>query len=141
MEGFMERDTLLRTALWANALFSGACGLTLLVVPTAVGAWIGLGGAVGFLSSLGAGLLAFAAGLAYLATRPVPPVRWVRAATLSDFLWVGATLVILLGPWTREFSERGLWTLVVVAQFVLLWGILQAIALWIVGRPTTGAWS
>jgi hypothetical protein len=137
----VQNHTLLRRALAANAVFSAGCGLTLMVAPRAVGAWIGLEGAAGLLAVLGAGLLAFGAGLVHLATRPVPPARWVRAATLSDFLWVGATLVVVLGPWTAAFSERGLWTLVVVAQFVLLWGILQAVGLWIEARQAAGAGS
>jgi hypothetical protein len=134
----MRSDALLRAALLTNALFSAACALILLAAPVSVGTWTGLDGVAAYVA-LGTGLLAFAAGLAFLAARPVLPTGWVRAATLADFLWVAATAGILASPWTSAFSERGLWTLVVVAQFVLFCGVLQAIGLRIADAPASGA--
>jgi len=124
----IEDYGLLRAGLGANALFSTACAVPLLVSPASVSDWTGLD-ATPLWIGLGAGLLAFAASLVFLASRPVPPERLVRAATAADFLWVAGTVAILVSPLAAAFSERGLWILLVVAQFVLLCGVVQALAL------------
>jgi len=124
----MRNHSLLRASLLGNAVFSTGCAVTLILVPGNVSAWIGLQADPAFLT-LGIGLLIFAAGLTVLAASRAPSVPWLRAVILADFAWVAITAAVLLSPWTNALTERGLWTLVVVAQFVLLWGVLQSVAL------------
>lgn len=118
--------TLLRNALLINATFSALCGAAMLIAPQTVGAWTGLE-LPWLYQVMGAGLGLFAILLVMLATRRPPALPLVRLATWADFGWVAGTVLLLLSPWRELFSERGLWTLVSVAQMVLLCGVLQAL--------------
>jgi hypothetical protein len=124
----MGSARLLRIALCGNAAFGGACAAVLLFAPDAAVAWLGADGGP-LLPVLGAGLLAFGAGLVVLATRPMPPIGWVRAAILADGLWVAGTVAFFLTPWSAALSHRGVWFVTLVAACVLLWGILQSAGL------------
>jgi len=121
----MTRQTsaLLSHALQANAIFSGASGLLLLLVP---GWWAGL---IGVLpapayAALGAALLAFAGLVWWTARRPDTwrlLVLWIVAA---DALWVLATpIVMLLGA--EAVSPAGHLLLATVALAVAILSALQ----------------
>jgi hypothetical protein len=124
----MRDHHLVRAALLANAAFSGTCSVLLLAATPTVGSWLGID-MPAVLFGLGVGLALFAMALGWIALRSSMPIAWVLVVTASDFLWVIATVVLLAGPWQSGLSERGVWIAVVVAQSVLLCGVVQAIGL------------
>lgn len=89
-------SALLIRALSANAAFSGASGLALLVAAGPAAGWIGVPHPW-ILRALGAGLVAFGAGLLLLARSERPGRGLVVAASASDFAWVAGSGVLLLG--------------------------------------------
>jgi hypothetical protein len=129
----MRGYPLLRAALVANAAFSGTCSVLLLGATPTVGSWLGID-LPAALFGLGVALALFTMALGWIALRSSMPIAWVRVITASDFLWVLATVVLLAGPWQSGLSERGAWIAVVVAQCVLLCGVLQSIGLRLVAE-------
>lgn len=125
---------LLRGALLGNAAFSGTCAVPLVVAPAAVASWLGLA-QTPLLVGLGLGLLAFAGVLVVLATRPRPARSWVLAVIAADAAWVAGTAILLLSPAAGAFSDRGMWTVLLVAVNVAAWGLLQAAGARALARP------
>ncbi len=134
----MDASSVLRPALGANAIFSGSCGLVLLIAPGSAAGWMG-GGPPLIYALLGLGLVAFALAPAVLATRPHPVRRWVGLVTASDLAWVFATLGILAGPGWGRLADQGARILLVVAACVLLLAVLQMIGLSRTGPTPRGA--
>lgn len=122
------RYLLLRISLLGNANFSLLCGLILMIAPQGVGAWLGFaqpGQLAGVSMALGIGLLAFGGALIVLATRSRPPLSWVRAVIAADGFWVLGSAALVLTPWADAMGRRGVWTVILVAGMVSIWGILQ----------------
>jgi hypothetical protein len=120
-------DTLLRTALGANAIFSGVSGIVL-----ALGAaWIGdlTGIPVPALVVVGVGLVGYALLLRRFATRTVLRPDEARTAIAGDVAWViGSVGLLLLGR--SLFTTTGLVILVVVVALVVAdFAIAQTIEL------------
>ena len=98
-----------------NGLFSGTAGLVLIV-----GAALGLGDWLGInrwlLAALGAGLVAYAADLIWLARSP----RWIvaggRAAVAADIAWVVAAAAVI--AFTAVLTRQGEVALAVVSLIV-----------------------
>ncbi len=86
----------LRTALLANALYSGLSGVTLVAASPFIGPWVGLDGWA--LLAVGVGLVGYAAVLA-IARGQTRLLRIVgRLAVGADLAWVaGAAALILVG--------------------------------------------
>ena len=113
----------LRTALFANAVFSALCGLVMLAWSEFVGTLLGLQALLVF-RLIGCGLLLFAAALLHQATRPRLATWRALYASVADFLWVISSLLgLLLFP--RLFSETGVAVVLVVAAVVLTFSIWQ----------------
>ena len=111
----------LRVALKANAVFSGLCGLALMIMP---GTWAEL---IGFpwpwvLGALGFGLACFAA-LATHAAADVLARRTIITLIIgADVLWVAASpIAMLTGANTLTVSGQG-----VIAVVALLVAALAA---------------
>jgi len=119
----------LRTALAANASFSAACGLVMLMAPDQIDAWLGFG-QPGALQVLGFGLLLFATDLIHQATRPRLLTWRALYASGADLLWVVATAVLLL-IFRESVSATAMLALLAVAAVVLVFGIWQ---LWGIGK-------
>lgn len=92
--------SLLRGALWFDALSVAGLGLLLVLLAGVLEPWLGL--EAGFLRTVGLLiLLPFAAILAWTASRtpiPHPAVRWIVAL---NALYVLASFAILLFAWVR----------------------------------------
>jgi len=121
-------NRLLRGALLGNAAFSGMCALPLIVLPQAVGSWLGLSQTLPLIG-LGLGLGAFAAALIVLATRPLPPSSWVLAVIAADASWVAGTVILFFTPLAGALSPAGVWAVALVAAVVAFWGALQTAGL------------
>ena len=90
-----SRRTILHTAFTINSLMSGACGLVFLIAGQRLGPLFGLAPSV--LWVLGAGLIAFAAHLAYVARQDVIGRGAALYFLVCDVAWVAASVVVLLG--------------------------------------------
>lgn len=120
-------DTLLRTALGANAVFSGLSALAIALGAPAIGPALGTisPGALYVL----AGILAlFAADLGLqLRSDRLNPLR-AFGATVGDLLWVaGSAVLLVLRP--EAVSRAGLVVVAAVAIPVLLLALLQLLGL------------
>ena len=113
----------LRTALFANAVFSAACALLLLIWPAFVGDLLGIQTPL-ILRLLGFGLLIFSVDLVHQAMRPRLVTWRALYASVGDFLWViGSVLGLLLFP--GLFSVTGVVVALAVAGVVLAFGVWQ----------------
>ncbi|MEZ4217189.1 MAG: hypothetical protein R3E88_11975 [Myxococcota bacterium] len=94
-----DRFRTLRTALRANAAFSGGSGLALLAGDGFFAALLGAFQHVGEVQLVGAGLVAFAAVLVALARRAAIPAAAARAVVVADAVWVvGSAVALLAAP-------------------------------------------
>ena len=112
---FRSRPTLLRPALLADAVVSGATGLLLAAGAPLLAPWLGL--PTELLRGAGLCLLPFVAFVALVArSAPVRPGQ-VRAVVALNALWVVASVaLLLLGP----ASLTGLGVLCVSAQALVV---------------------
>jgi len=118
---FEERGCLLRRALLGNALFSTLSAITILLAPRWVLRLLGLSQSLS-LRVLGFSLIAFAVALVINARRPQVKTSDAWAAVIMDVVWVlGSGALLFLVP----FSTSGKWVVVLVADLVLIFAILQ----------------
>ncbi len=124
----------LRSALIGNALFSSLSALVMITRPDWVGAWLGISAPL-ILPLLGVGLLLFAADLLHQATRPRMASWRALYASSADFLWVLASLILVM---TNLFSPEGKILVLTVAAAVLGMGIWQLWGIHRLHRLATG---
>jgi len=121
---------LLRRALQANGLFSALSGVTPFSAAGPLSALLGPVEPV-HLRILGAGLLAYAAGLFRNARRDSIRTGEAWLAVGLDGAWVlGSGGLLAAGGLT----SAGNWTVAIVADFVLLFALLQFVGLCRIGR-------
>jgi hypothetical protein len=122
----MANDTFLRIALRGNAAFSTLSGVAALAFAGALAPWLGVPDAAPWLRALGVGLLGFAACLVWLASRAeIPPVTaW--GVVMADLAWVAGTVPLVA---IELLSRPGDWLAVGIADFVLLFAVLQAVGI------------
>jgi hypothetical protein len=106
---------LLRRALVADALTSGACGLVLAAAAQPLSGLLGL--PTGLLRGAGLALLPFAALVAWLGIRTALPRAAVWALVAVNALWVVESVVLVLSGWVQP---TGLGVAFVLAQAVLV---------------------
>lgn len=129
----MQRLTptpLLRLSLMVDAVPSGATGLLLAVLPGPLGALFGLPPSL--LMVVGLFFLPYAAGVAYVATRPAPARRAVQAIILLNLIWVVDSVLFaaLAGPLLGLApSPLGIAFVLAQAALVLGFAALQGLAL------------
>ena len=126
----------LKSVLLANALFSFFSGGLLVTMPGYAARWLGgrLGDRLGempemLLLAVGAGLLVFAAGVGYVATRKPIVRRWALSITAADAAWVLVTPFALWGGWPW-LTVTGVAVLLVIAVIVglLAYGQYRALS-------------
>ncbi|MDX1687808.1 MAG: hypothetical protein R3248_07475 [Candidatus Promineifilaceae bacterium] len=122
-----DPSTLLRRALVANALFSGASGTVLALGARPVASFLGVD-AVLFLAVTGVLLILYAADLLYVATRPAINRTAAWMAVVLDLLWVAGSALILLGGWL-PLTTGGQWAAAIVAELVFLFALFQYLGL------------
>lgn len=98
--------TTLKNALLFNAVCSSLLGAALLLAPSAIAALMGTFDSL-ILMVLGAGLLLFAADVAFVATRQVISTKLARFITFADIGWVVATPVVMMAgaPWLSFWGQ------------------------------------
>ncbi|GAA0837489.1 hypothetical protein ACFQVD_31440 [Streptosporangium amethystogenes subsp. fukuiense] len=108
---------LLRFALRLDAMGTGANGAVYLVVAAIFGEMFGLPAV--FLYPIGAFLVAFAAAVFFLASRPTVSRAAVGVVMAVNIAWVAASAELLIAGW---FPLTGLGTALVIAQAVVVAG-------------------
>jgi hypothetical protein len=127
-------DTLLRRTLWGNAAFSVVSGglLAIFATPFAAAASsappsvAGLGLATLF-QLLGAGVVAFGALCAWVASRPELPRTLVRLIFAADIAWVAGSGLVLALP--ASWTTAGVAGIVVLALIVADLAVLEYLGL------------
>ncbi|MFJ2028142.1 hypothetical protein [Streptosporangium sp. NPDC087985] len=108
---------LLRFALKQDAIGSGANGVVYVAAAAIFGEMFGLPAA--FLYPIGAFLVAWAAALFFLASRPAMSKAAVGVVMAVNIVWVAASAELLIAGW---FPLTGLGTALVIAQAVAVAG-------------------
>lgn len=126
----------LRTTLLANALFTALCGLALVIMPGRLATLIGAVGATPLLI-IGVVLLLYAVDLGRTALGGTMPRGRIAYFIGMDLLWVLGSVVVL---WVLAvpFTPAGHWIVLLIADAVGLFGILQYVGLRRLGRPASG---
>ena len=134
-------DRLLRRTLWGNAIFSVLSGavLTIFAGPFAGLAadgpitLLGLDLAIVF-EIVGLGVIAFGALCAWIASRQILPIAWIRVIFAADLAWVAGSVLVLALPAT--WTTAGIAGIVVVALIVADLAILEYLGLRRLGTAT-----
>ncbi len=121
----MNKSKLLRPALWANAVFSGATGVAMLVAGGPIAALIGIE-TVAILTVIGVGLILFSADLIHQATRESISTQRALAASVADIGWVAGSVVLLAG-WHSAFTATGIALVIGVAVVVEAFATMQLV--------------
>ncbi len=122
-----RRPTLLRNALLANAVFSGVNGIADVFFSGPMAAFAGVPAAIVPFS--GASLIAFAAALLWLRSRPTMSPGLVRAVIGLDLVWVIGSVAALLLRDSLGLTVAGAWSVAVGAGIVALFAVLQYVGL------------
>ena len=129
-------DILLRRALRGNGLFSAFSGLLFVLASAPVAAFLGIeeasilglfdGGA--FIFIVGSGLLGFAGSLFLNALRDEIDRVQAALAIVMDIGWVVFSAIVLITG-ALPFSTAGGWAVLIVADGVTVFAILQVVGL------------
>ncbi|HEX2251985.1 MAG TPA: hypothetical protein VHQ65_01795 [Thermoanaerobaculia bacterium] len=115
-----RQGLLLRRALLADGVVSGATGALLALAAGPLGELLGLPTAL--LRLAGLSLLPFAAVLVYLATRPAVPRRAAWAVVGCNLLWAAGSALLLVTGWVEPTA---LGYAFVVAQALAVAGLAE----------------
>lgn len=113
--------SLLRLALLADAIASGAMGILLAPVAAPLADWLGL--PVALLREVGLILIPYAALLAWLACRPATPRLPAQIVVAGNVLWVAASLLLLV---SGLVSPTALGTAFVIGQALMVAIVAEA---------------
>jgi hypothetical protein len=116
-----DKQKLLREALRGNAFFSGISGVLILAMNRILVEFLGLPSSVS-LAPLGIGLLAYAGWLLWNARREKIKIADAWIAVALDMVWVVASYALLF---VVRFSGGGKWVVVLVAELVFLFAVMQ----------------
>ncbi len=119
------REALLRRTLVGNTIFSE--GLALMFGAGAIGGVIGIT-MLWPLVALGLVLVLFGAEVYAASRRPTLNRREVISIIALDAGWVVASAVLLVGGWL-SLSGAGIWAVLLVADAVATFGLLQYLGL------------
>ena len=117
----------LRKSLFANALFTTLCGLGLVIASGTLAHVIGAVGSTELIV-VGVVLLFYAADLARTGFGTQIPRGRIYYFIVLDLLWVIGSAVILWGI-SLPFTAAGQWIIVLIADGVGLFAVLQYIGL------------
>lgn len=136
MMATMTKAALLRNTFRGNAAFSFMMAVLMLLTLESTGEWLGIAEAdvLGlldgstFLVIIAVGTLLFGAFGAW--TSAGKPIRrdFAWAIVVSDFAWVIISWVLLLMN-ALPFTTAGSWAVLIVADIVLLFGIVQIVGI------------
>ncbi|MFF9143532.1 hypothetical protein ACWGBV_28220 [Streptomyces sp. NPDC055051] len=102
-----QPQSMVRRFLALDAVVTGGNGLAYVVASGPLGELLGVNSTL--LLGLGVFLTAFAAGVAWLASRPQPPVLGVKLVIDANVLWAVLSLVALVA-WLEPTTAGLVWT-------------------------------
>lgn len=117
-----SKDTFLRRALLADAVFETICGIGAIVAANALAEWTGLLSATGF-TVLGVGFLIAAAFLYWMAFARKLNVGLAQAVMIANDAFVLVGIVLLVAFWS-SLADGARWLIALVTIDV---GILAAL--------------
>jgi hypothetical protein len=124
-----QPQSMVRRFLALDAVVTGGNGIAYLAASGPLGELLGVDS--GLLLELGVFLTLFAAGVAWLASRPQPPVLGVKLVVDANILWAVLSIVALVA-WLEPTTAGLVWTpmqAATVAGFAgLQWSALRAAA-------------
>lgn len=120
-------DQLLRGVLQANMIFSGLSGLLLAAAATPLRSWLGVP-ATWPLVVIGIGLLGFAWLLFQIARQSPLDLRQANFIFWLDVAWVVGSALLLFTGWV-SFTNAGWWAVLLVADVVALFAIIEFIGI------------
>lgn len=121
-------ERLLRRAMRANAGFSGLSGVISFFGASALVEFTGIPDALVF-QVMGVILVLYAADLFWIASREKIHVGFGITAVVLDVIWVVASIILLLGNFL-PLTTVGKWTVLLLAEVVSLFAIVQGFAVW-----------
>jgi hypothetical protein len=130
MNEHSDKQKLLRRALQGNALFSVISGVVILATNRTLVKFLGLPSDAS-LTALGIGLLGYAGWLLLNARREKIKMLNAWIAVILDMVWVMGSYALLFEV---EFSSGGKWAVLLVAELVFLFGVMQWVGLRRIGR-------
>jgi hypothetical protein len=113
--------------LIGNAAFGILCGLICLLWTQPLAVALGIEPPV-IVTILGVGLLLFAAELIWIALRAPADRRLLSIIFGLDVAWVIGSAILLLSGWL-PLTTAGTWTVLVVADVVAIFAVLEFIGL------------
>ncbi|MBZ0305814.1 MAG: hypothetical protein K8I82_07075 [Anaerolineae bacterium] len=126
----------LRRTLFGNGIFSTLSGLLFILAANPVANFLGIQNTSilglfngdGLIFLIGIDLLTFAAGLFFSATRPTLNRHHAILAIELDVAWVAASVIVLLTG-ALPLTTAGSWAVLIVADIVSVFAVLQFIGL------------
>ena len=124
-----SNDRLLRNALRGNSLFSTLSGVSFVLAAGQIAEFLGVSpDAAVLIALIGVGLLGFATILFWNAARQTMDLTLAIAAIAGDVLWVlGSFVLLLVDPF--GFTTAGHWAILIIADAVAVFAILQFVGL------------
>jgi hypothetical protein len=120
-ESRAQNQVLLRNALLSNALFAILSGMAIAVYNHRLATFLGLPGEVNLIA-LAIGLAGYAVMLLINARRPNIKLADAWIAVIMDSIWVlGSYVLLFIVP----FSADGKWLIVLLAEVVFAFAVLQ----------------
>lgn len=120
-----KKDQLLRRTLIVNAAFTALCALALLLFSSSIAAFMGVAKPLHLLA-LGGVLGFYAVDLGRTAFGKQIPRSRIYYFIAMDALWVVGSAFLLWGT-ALAFTEAGRWSILLVADVIGLFAILQGI--------------
>ncbi len=120
-------DQFLRRVLQANMIFSGLSGLLLAVGAGPLSRWLGIP-AAWILVVIGVGLLGFAWQLFQTARQSPIDLRQANVILFMDIAWVIGSALLLFPGWVA-FTAAGWWAVLLVADAVAAFAILEYVGI------------
>ncbi len=128
-----DRSRFLRRALLSNALFSAISGTCFVIASVPISEWIGLHQPP-LVVGVGISLLVFAGLLVATSRRKIVNTTEAWIAVILDLGWVvGSGVVVVAGV----LSTSGNWAIVIVADVVFMFAVLQYLGLRHLRQVTT----
>jgi hypothetical protein len=126
----------LKRVLFANTAFSTLSSIICLVAAPDIADFIGLTNAVPIIV-LAVLLLIFAFDVYLIARRT--PIQKSKAtlALVADFIWVVASAILLIAD-PFSFTTQGRWVILIIADVVAVFAILEFVGLWTERTSVTG---
>ena len=122
-------DRLLRTALRGNGIFSLISGALFILLAQSISEFLGIApDAFVVVALIGVGLLGFSGMLFWLTSRTAIATTLAIGAIVGDVAWViGSIALLVFDPF--QFSTAGRWAILIIADAVGIFAILQFMGL------------